>query len=170
MVAPDAADDASNTAALSAEQRARIALSLTARATAEYARELVPQAGDRYDGPGEPERRARRLRLHALAVVHATVLYDRTRGRTWEEIADGLGLSVAQVRADHERWTDCWIAGDPVGNGPALPRGAVAALMPQVPADVTLADVRALDDWYARTGPAPAQDPVTLLLGDDDRA
>jgi hypothetical protein len=91
-----------------ARSRARLALAVAARDTADHARGLVGDLGSS-QLTGDRIRAARRLRALAMAVLDSAVLVELAASATWAEIADALGLSEAEAQRRYAETARLWL-------------------------------------------------------------
>jgi hypothetical protein len=133
---------------------ARLALSQAARELADSARSLVPTASDRYAESGGFIDHAHRLVAAAQEVLERAVIYERERGRSWEDVGEALGITRQSA---HERFAEAeerWHYG--LDHPYTLPTGnSIASSNLPDGADSPRDYMRWLDEWCERhTEPA----------------
>jgi hypothetical protein len=87
--------------------RALLAVAVAARDTADLARGIVVDL-DATVSTRERIRAWRKVRLQALTGLDRCVLHELLRGATWEEVADGYGLSAEDMRTKFEPTLEVW--------------------------------------------------------------
>lgn len=91
--------------------RTRVALAVASRDTADLARGLVGDVSTPMV-TGELIRKARRMQREAIAAKDRAVLVELSQGATWNEVADALGLPVADaLRVYGDTW-EAWKDGE----------------------------------------------------------
>ena len=143
--------------------RLRAAVAELASELADSAAGMVTTYADGYARGGDLAEQAHRIAADARELVRVAVACERTRGTSWEALAEPLGLDSRQ--AAHDRYSDtvkqldeaitaCWLLGDdPRTIG--LPAGACD----------TAETARLLDRWVLeRLG---ATDPLSHRGADD---
>lgn len=127
----------------------RIALAAQLAAISDYAGDAVPTYPDRDAAPGDLARLAARLTADAGQLTALAIGCERSRGTSWDAIAEALGLSGGQAARDlyqgplaqlDQAILEGWILG---ADGPppgGIPPGAVG----------TAHVARELDDWVSR--------------------
>lgn len=94
--------------------RARIALAVAARETADLGRGVVGDVSTPMRR-GERIRAARRIRLLSLAVLDRAVLAELSEGATWAEVGDAVGgLDAEEARRRYESTWREWLDPDQV--------------------------------------------------------
>lgn len=91
--------------------RARVALAVALRDTADLARGLVGDVSTPMV-TGELIRKARRVRRDALAVVDRAVLVELANGASWAEVADAVGLDVEDALRVYGDTLEAWLAAE----------------------------------------------------------
>jgi hypothetical protein len=136
------------------EAVARLALSRAAQVLSDQARSLVPTAADRSAGGGEFIERSRRLVDQANEVVVRAVVYERERGRSWEDIGRALGITGQNAYERFAEELEGWYDGlDQPYVIPADGSAAVSNLPDGAEAPTAAAET--LDQWCERhTEPA----------------
>lgn len=92
--------------------RARVALAVAARDSADLARGLVGDVSTPMVA-GELIRKARRVRREALAIVDRAVLVELATGASWAQVAEAAGLPEDDVRRIYGPSWAAWADGDP---------------------------------------------------------
>jgi hypothetical protein len=131
------------------EALARLALSHAARDLSDQARSLVPTTADRSAGIGQFVERAGRLIDQANEVLVRAVVYERERGRSWEDIGRVLGITRQSAQ---ERFADD-VAGWHDGlDQPYLMLANGSASVTNLPngAEAPMIYARSLDQWCER--------------------
>jgi hypothetical protein len=126
---------------------ARLALSSAHREAADLAAGGVPTVSDEYGDAYDYVDHAARLFSMALDVLARAVVYACERGGRWDDIAEGLNLTVEQAREQYAAAIDQW---EDVLNRPWERSGQfLASRMPDgtTEPDETAAD---LDRWCLR--------------------
>lgn len=110
-------------AAYSRASLARLALSEQASALADMARGLVPTTSDAHARDGELVSVAAPLAVTARELLTLAVVYERTKGTSWEQIGVALGITrqaaheryAPAVRDFHERVLRAWLQPERAG-------------------------------------------------------
>jgi len=97
-----------------AAARARLALAVALRESADYARGLIGDVGAEH-APGELIRNVRRLRLLDLSGLDRAVLIEALSGTSWEQIAEAMVMPVGEVRRKYEPVVTLWMQELPAG-------------------------------------------------------
>jgi hypothetical protein len=97
-----------------AAARARLALAVALRESADYARGIVADVGTQHR-PGELIRHARTLRLLGLSALDRAVLIEALSGTSWECIAEALVMPVSVARRKYEPVVELWMRELPAG-------------------------------------------------------
>lgn len=131
------------------EALARLALSQAARSLADQARSLVPTTADRSAGIGEFVEKAQQLVSQAEEVLVRAAVYERERGRSWEDIGKALGITRQSAQDRFAEDVAAWHDGL---DQPYLMLTDGSARIANLPdgAEAPTAYIQALDQWCER--------------------
>jgi hypothetical protein len=147
---------------------ARVAFSMDAREMSDFAAALVPTGSDSYAQPGESIIQARQIRKLSAHFLTRAVLWERSRGVSWPEIAAAVGQSESWVRANWEPAEQRWLA-YLTDDGEIPPPQSIDEALHLPPGDVPTKDsdirkaAELLDDWCLRhnaTSSLPIDEPA----------
>jgi hypothetical protein len=142
--------------------RARVAFSLACQELSHLARAFVSTASDGYAQPGGYVEEGARIVSQAQHVLELSVLLERERGTSWEDIGEALGISK---QAAHERFAAAFERWRGQLAEPLVPSGSLLAV--QLPAGAEDPEKwgRYLDEWVTRhrerTDPDQGPRPVS---------
>lgn len=126
----------------SARAVARLAASSIAQQVSDYARGMVPTAGDEHLQPGELRDCAKRLRALSMAFDEAALRYERAAGTDWARLAGHM--DPGEFAAEHPDAAD--------------QAAIIAASLEDLGEPPGEAAAR-LDAWYAKTAAPRVEGP-----------
>lgn len=149
---------------LDGRQTARVGVSNACKEIADYAATMVPTGDDCNARPGDFIAHAQQIRIMGLELLHRAITVELMRGTSWEQIADALGLTVAQVKAQFEHCDLTHLADQDGKTGvwKVLAETCVSPIPDACDPDPGKVALE-LDDWHAAYLTAQPGDPGAII-------